>query len=140
MNKTIVLDKRPVGKPELSDFRFIEEEKPSLKEGQLLLKLKFVSVDPYLRGRMSDAKSYVEPFKLGEPVASGCIAEVMESKNESFKKGDFVSGLLKWKEFQVSDGKQLLKIDDSELPLSAHLGVLGMTGLRSEERRVGKEW
>src|SRR5690554_2206637 len=129
MNKAIILKNRPIGKPQLSDFKFSNEEIPKITENEILLKIKFVSVDPYLRGRMSDAKSYVEPFKLGEPVASGCIAEVMESKNESFKKGDFVSGLLKWKEFQVSDGKQLLKIVDSELPLSAHLGVLGMTGL-----------
>lgn len=129
MNKAIILKNRPVGKPTPSDFTISKEEIPEIAKGEILLKTKFVSVDPYLRGRMSDAKSYVEPFKLGKPIASGCIAEVIESKNESFKKGDFVSGLLSWKEFQVTDGKQLLKIEDAELPLSAYLGILGMTGL-----------
>ncbi len=129
MNRTILLDKRPVGKPELSDFRFIEEEKPSLKDGQILLKLKFVSVDPYLRGRMSDAKSYVPPFELGKPVSSGVVAEVVESKNDKFSKGDFVSGMLAWKELQASDGKGLIKVDPKIAPLSAYLGILGMTGL-----------
>lgn len=129
MNKAIILKNRPVGKPSLSDFTISKEEIPEIANGEILLKTKFVSVDPYLRGRMSDAKSYVAPFQINEPVASGCIAEVIESKNESFKKGDFVSGLLDWKEYQVTDGKHLLKIEDSELPLSAYLGVMGMTGL-----------
>lgn len=129
MNRTILLDKRPVGKPALSDFRFIEEEKPSVKDGQILLKLKFVSVDPYLRGRMSDAKSYMPPFELGKPVSSGVIAEEVESKNDKFSKGDSVSGMLAWKELQDSDGKGLLKVDPKIAPLSAYLGILGMTGL-----------
>ena len=129
MNKAIILKNRPVGKPSLSDFTISKEEIPEIANGEILLKTKFVSVDPYLRGRMSDAKSYVAPFQINEPVASGCIAEVIESKNESFKKGDFVSGLLDWKEYQATDGKHLLKIEDSALPLSAYLGVMGMTGL-----------
>lgn len=129
MNKVILLNNRPIGKPQVSDFKFTDEEKPEIANGEILLKTKFVSVDPYLRGRMSDAKSYVESFKLDEPITSGCIAEVVESKNESFKKGDFVSGSLDWKEYQVSNGNDLLKIDASAAPLSAYLGILGMTGL-----------
>ncbi|MDP2455163.1 MULTISPECIES: NADP-dependent oxidoreductase [Kaistella] len=129
MNKTIILNSRPVGKPQLSDFKFVEEEMPALKEGEILLKTKFVSVDPYLRGRMSDAKSYVPPFELQKAMSSGVVAEVLESQNEKFKKGDFVSGMLNWKEFQTSTGENLLKIDDKIAPLSNYLGVLGMTGL-----------
>lgn len=129
MNKTIILNSRPVGKPQLSDFKFVEEEMPVLKEGEILLKTKFVSVDPYLRGRMSDAKSYVPPFELQKVISSGVVAEVTESQNEKFKKGDFVSGMLNWKEFQTSTGENLLKIDDKIAPLSNYLGVLGMTGL-----------
>ncbi|AZI32544.1 NADP-dependent oxidoreductase [Kaistella carnis] len=129
MNKTIILNSRPVGKPQLSDFKFVEEEMPALKEGEILLKTKFVSVDPYLRGRMSDAKSYVPPFELQKAMSSGVVAEVLESQNEKFKKGDFVSGMLNWKEFQTSIGENLLKIDDKIAPLSNYLGVLGMTGL-----------
>lgn len=129
MNKTIILNKRPVGKPQLSDFKFIKEAMPQISKGEILLKTKFVSVDPYLRSRMSDAKSYIPSFDLNKPISSGCVAEVMESKNGSFKKGDFVTGLLAWKEFQVSSGEELLKVEDMGLPLSAYLGVLGMTGL-----------
>lgn len=129
MNKVILLNSRPDGTPQLIDFKFTTEEMPTPKDGEVLLKTKFVSVDPYLRGRMSDAKSYVPPFKLHEAMASGCIAEVMESKNDEFKKGDFVSGALQWKQYQVSTGKELLKIDDKVAPLSNYLGVLGMTGL-----------
>jgi len=129
MNKVILLDKRPVGKPALDDFKFIEEENPIPADRQVLLKTLFVSVDPYLRGRMSSAKSYAPPFKLNEPIQSGLIAEVIESRNPDFKVGDFVSALLDWKEFQVSDGTNLIKVDGNAASLSAYVGILGMTGL-----------
>ena len=129
MNKVILLAKRPVGKPTLSDFKFIEEAKPTIKDGEMLLKTTFVSVDPYLRGRMSEAKSYVPPLQLNEPVQSGLIAEVTESKNPDFMVGDFVSGMLDWKEYQASNGIGLTKITDNSSNLSAYLGILGMTGL-----------
>ena len=129
MNKTIILEKRPVGKPILADFKFTNEEKPLIGTGEILLKTSYVSVDPYLRGRMSDAKSYAEPFQLHQPIRSGIIAEVLESNHTGFSKGDFVSGLLQWKEYQKSDGVGLLKVDQAKAPLSAYLGVLGMTGL-----------
>lgn len=129
MNKVILLNSRPIGKPQVSDFKFSEEQKPEIGQGEILLKTKYISVDPYLRGRMNDGKSYIPPFQLGEPITSGCVAEVMESKNDSFKKGDFVSGHLDWKEYQTSKGAGLLKVQETKLALSAYLGVLGMTGL-----------
>ncbi|NRF40049.1 NADP-dependent oxidoreductase [Pedobacter foliorum] len=129
MNKVILLNKRPVGKPTADDFKFIEEETPVTQEGQVLLKTLYVSVDPYLRGRMSSAKSYTPPFELNKPIQSGIIAEVIESKNPNFKVGDFVSAIMGWKELQVSDGKNLLRVDGSAAPLSVYLGILGMTGL-----------
>lgn len=129
MNKTIILEKRPVGKPQLSDFKFIENETPHTGNGEMLLKATYVSVDPYLRGRMIDAKSYAPPFQLQQPISSGMVAEVTESNLEGFNKGDFVSGMLEWKEYQKSDGKGLHKVDPSKAPLSAYLGVLGMTGM-----------
>jgi NADPH-dependent curcumin reductase CurA len=130
MNKSINLKQRPVGTPTLEDFDFLESENNlSVSEGEILLQSKYISVDPYLRGRMSDAKSYVPPFKVGEPISSGIIAEVIDSKNDTFKKGDFVSGLLQWKEKQISTGEGLQKIDKSKAPLSAYLGIVGMTGL-----------
>lgn len=129
MNKVITLNRRPVGKPQVSDFTTLKEGMPKITDGEVLLKTKFVSVDPYLRGRMSDAKSYIPPFELNKPISSGVIAEVVESKNDFFKKGSFVSGLLDWKEYQVSTGEELIIVEDMGLPLSAYLGVLGMTGL-----------
>lgn len=129
MNKVIILNKRPHGKPALSDFKFTSEEVPATKDGEVLLKTVYVSVDPYLRGRMNDAKSYVPPFELNKPIQSGIIAEVMESKQVDFKKGDFVSGNLEWKEYQTSNGKGLHKVNRNEAKLSSYLGILGMTGL-----------
>ncbi len=130
MNKSINLKQRPVGTPTLANFEFLElENNLSVTDGEILLQSKYISVDPYLRGRMSDAKSYVPPFNVGEPISSGIVAEVIESKNDKFKKGDFVSGLLQWKEKQISTGEGLQKIDKSKAPLSAYLGIVGMTGL-----------
>src|SRR5690606_25642341 len=129
MNKVILLKNRPVGKPTLDDFQLLEEELPAIQEGQVLLKTLYVSVDPYLRGRMSSAKSYVPPFELNKPIHSGVIAEVVESKRSDFKVGDHVSAMVDWKELQVSDGRGLTQVDGSAASLAAYLGVLGMTGL-----------
>lgn len=129
MNKAILLKNRPSGKPSLDDFEFVEEKIPQPKDGEILLKAKYVSVDPYLRGRMRDEKSYIEPFEIGEPLESGIIAEVIESNNKYFKKGDFVNGMLKWKQFQTSNGNGLNKVDREKAPLKAYLGVLGLTGI-----------
>ena len=129
MNKTIILSKRPVGKPQINDFKIITDLMSSIQDGEVLLKTQFISVDPYLRGRMSDAKSYIEPFELNKPISSGMVAEVMESKHSGFKKGDFVTGMLEWKEYQKSTGEGLTLVDATKAPLSAYLGILGMTGL-----------
>ena len=127
--RTINLKSRPTGKPTLKDFDFTTSAIPELKEGEVLLSTKYVSVDPYLRGRMSDAPSYIPPFELNKPMASGVIAEVLESKNSNFSKGDHVTGMLQWKETQVAKVNGLIKVDPSKAPLSAYLGILGMTGL-----------
>ncbi len=129
MNKVILLNKRPVGKPTSDDFKFTSEEMPIANDGELLLKTVYVSVDPYLRGRMNDSESYVPPFELNKPIQSGIIAEVMVSKKAGYKKGDFVSGNLEWKEYQVSNGKGLNRLEDDVSKLSKYLGVLGMTGI-----------
>ena len=129
MNKAIVLRERPVGTPTLDNFEIIEEEKPFVKEGEMLLKAAYVSVDPYLRGRMTDAKSYVPPFELNEPMQSGMVAKVVESRHPDFKPGDYVTGNLDWKEYQAVSRKGLSKIENQNVSLSAYLGVLGMTGM-----------
>lgn len=128
-NKAIILNKRPVGKPTLEDFKILEEEMPKAGSGEILLQTKFVSVDPYLRGRMNDTKSYVPSFQIDKPIQSGVIAEVMESDNDRFPKGSFVSGRLDWKEYQISNGDDLTPADPDAASLSAYLGILGMTGL-----------
>lgn len=129
MNKTIYLKNRPTGEPSLNDFEFKEESKPSPGEGEILLKSKYISVDPYLRGRMRSGESYIEPFKVNEPIESGIIAEVISSNNPNFKEGEFVSGMLQWKQFQVNKGIGLNKVDSNTAPLTAFLGVLGLTGI-----------
>jgi len=129
MNKTIILKRRPVGKPSLEDFELQTGDIPEAGPNKVLLKTKYVSVDPYLRGRMRDEKSYIEPFSEGEPVESGIIAEVIESGNPNFKKGEFVNGMLKWQEYQVVNGTGLNKVDPEIAPLTVYLGVLGLTGI-----------
>jgi NADPH:quinone reductase len=132
MNQAILLDKRPVGRPRLDDFKFVTEAMPDIEAGEILLKTSYVSVDPYLRGRMSAAKSYAASFELQKPIRSGVIAEVIDSRHTKFHKGDFVSGMLEWKEYQKSTGEGLILVDASKAPLSAFLGVLGMTGLTAK--------
>ncbi len=129
MNTSILLKNRPKGTPTLDNFEFVDIEKPTISDDEVLLQTKYVSVDPYLRGRMRDEKSYIEPFELNKPVKSGIIAEVVDSKNSNFEKGEYVNGMLEWKQFQTSGGKNLQKVDASKAPLSAFLGVLGLTGI-----------
>lgn len=128
-NKVILLKSRPEGKPTKSNFELTEESKPTPEEGQILLKTLYVSVDPYLRGRMRDEESYIEPFRVGEPLESGIIAEVAESKNKNFKKGDYVNGMLQWKEWQITSGNGINKVDNDKAPLKTYLGILGLTGI-----------
>jgi NADPH-dependent curcumin reductase CurA len=129
MNNVITLKDRPLGKPSCNDFDFTTEPMPHINSGEILLKTLYVSVDPYLRGRMNDSKSYASPFQLNKPMVSGIVAEVTESENSHFNKGDFVSGMLQWKEYQLSNGEKLMKLDPKAAPLTAYLGVLGLTGL-----------
>lgn len=129
MTKAVLFKNRPTGKPQTSDFEIVEEQDPKPVEGEILLRSLYISVDPYLRGRMRNEESYIPPFKLNEPMESNVVAEVIGSRNSNFKKGEFVSGMLQWKELQVSKGTGLNKIDKELAPLSAFLGVLGLTGL-----------
>jgi NADPH:quinone reductase len=127
--RSILLNERPKGMPTDNTFKFTEEEMPELQEGQVLLKSLYISVDPYMRGRMSDAKSYVPPYKLHEPIMGGVIAEVTDSHNSKLPQGSVVIGNLPWQTYSVSDGKGLTQIDPKLAPLSYHLGILGMPGL-----------
>ena len=127
--KQIVLASRPKGTPTAGNFRFEDFELPGLEDGQVLLKGLYFSVDPYMRGRMNDTKSYSPPFQLNKAIEGGVVAEVTESKSASFKTGDKVAGMLPWRTQIIADEKGLTKIDTTIAPASYYLGILGMTGL-----------
>lgn len=129
VNHQIILAERPKGMPDSNTFKFVEKDIEKLKEGQILVKTLFVSVDPYMRGRMEDAESYIEPFKVGEVIEGGAIGEVIESKSDLFKQGDVVTGMFGWQKYYAAKEKEIRKIDPSLAPISTHLGILGMTGL-----------
>ncbi|MCY8207442.1 NADP-dependent oxidoreductase [Bacillus subtilis] len=124
----IQLARRPQGVPVHEDFRFETIPVPEPNQGEVLVKTLYVSVDPYMRGRMQDTKSYVEPFTLDEALSGGVIAEVV-SDGDQLKKGDIVIGNLSWQEFSAVSESALRKIDTSLAPATAYLGILGMTGL-----------
>lgn len=129
MQKQIILKKRPTGTPSYDDFEMREVPVQSPSKGEILIRTVYISVDPYLRGRMNDAKSYIPPFKLDEAISSGVIGQVEESQSDLFKKGDFVLGSLAWQEYSIAKDISVRKIDPSLAPVSAYLSVLGMTGL-----------
>lgn len=128
-NQEIQLAKRPAGLPTPDTYRFLDSVVPSVSEGQILVKSLYISVDPYMRNRMNDVKSYVPPFALNQPIQGDVIAEVVESRNHHFKAGDFVAGMLDWALYSISDGQGLRKIDPQLGPLTSALNVLGLPGL-----------
>jgi len=128
-NRQIVLAARPEGLPKASDFRLIESETSAPGDGQLLVKTNFLSVDPYMRGRISEMKSYADPVALGEVMVGGTVGTVVESKHRRYRPGDVIVGDWGWQEYALSDGKQVQRFDTSLAPISTALGVLGMPGL-----------
>ncbi len=128
-NKRIVLASRPVGEPAPENFRTESVELPALQEGQVLLKTLYLSLDPYMRGRMSDGPSYAAPVGIGETIVGGTVCEVVESKAETLTTGDVVAAFVGWQEYAVVPAKGLRKLDPSLGPVSASLGVLGMPGM-----------
>lgn len=127
--KQIVLVSRPIGTPTLQNFRFEDIPLPKINEGEVLLESLYYSVDPYMRGRMNDTKSYISPFQLNEPIEGGVIAKVLASKAKDIKVGDIVLGELPWRMQIVASEKELQKIDPTLAPLTYNLGILGMPGL-----------
>ena len=124
----VVLTERPKGEPSISNFRLETISMPILQEGELLIKVIWLSLDPYMRGRMDGAQSYAQPVSVGDPMQGECIGEVIESKNERFNAGEFVVGGLGWVSHGISNGDNLRKIPRSNIPVQASLGVLGMPG------------
>ncbi len=127
MNREIRLAARPQGLPRASDFELAETPVPEPGEGEALIRNVFISVDPYMRGRMNDTRSYVPPFALGEPLSGGAVGQVVESRLPGFAPGDWVLSMLGWREWAVASGG-LRKLDPSDAPVSSALGVLGTTG------------
>ena len=127
--REIQLASRPEGWPAEENFRLAEVPVQKLEDGQVLVRNRYMSVDPYMRGRMNDVKSYVPPFQLDAPLDGGAIGEVIESRSENHKAGDFVLHGLGWRDYAVLDGRRARIIDTALAPATAYLGVLGMTGL-----------
>jgi len=129
VNRQFVLAARPVGMPKESDFGLVEAPLPALAQGQVLLRSMFLSVDPYMRGRMTGVRTYADPVDIGQVMVGGTVGKVIHSTNPQFRVGDVVSGYWGWQEFAISDGRGLQKLDTSIAPPSTALGVLGMPGM-----------
>jgi NADPH-dependent curcumin reductase CurA len=125
----IVLASRPTGEATPENFRLETVEVPELKDGEVLVRNEYLTVDPYMRSLMNEGKSYMPPVELNATMAGGTVGEVVASKNPQFAVGDKVAGYFGWAEMGVSDGSTLRKVDTSEVPLQAYLGVVGMPGM-----------
>ncbi|WHZ11686.1 MAG: Quinone oxidoreductase [Burkholderiaceae bacterium] len=131
-NRQILLDNRPDGEAVAGNFKLVQSETPKLADGQVLVRHHYLSLDPYMRGRMNDAKSYAAPQPLGQVMQGGTAGEVVESRHPKFVVGDKVVGFGGWQEYSVVDANQpgmLKKVDTTHVPLSHYLGAVGMPGV-----------
>ena len=131
-NQQILLDNRPSGEAVASNFKLVSSATPELAEGQVLVRHHFLSLDPYMRGRMNDGKSYAQPQPLGQVMQGGTVGEVVQSRSPRFAVGDQVVGMGGWQQFSVVDAEQpgaLRKVDTTHIPLSHYLGAVGMPGV-----------
>ena len=131
-NRQIVLDNRPQGEATVANFKLVTTETPALAEGQVLVRHHYLSLDPYMRGRMNESKSYAQPQPLGEVMIGGTVGEVVESRHPKFNVGDKVVGMGGWQEYSVVDAGvpgNLRRVDTTHVPLSHYLGAVGMPGV-----------
>ncbi|MCC6382838.1 MAG: NADP-dependent oxidoreductase [Dehalococcoidia bacterium] len=128
VNHEIRLASRPTGFPEATNFNLVETPIPEIGEGEVLVRNVYMSVDPSMRGRMNDVRSYVPPFQLGRPLEGRAVGQVERSRHADFAVGDYVAGSQGWRGYDAAEGSRLTRIDATTAPLSAHLGVLGGTG------------
>ena len=126
--RQIVLAARPSSKPQLSDFRLEEVGVPTPRSGQVLLGVLYLSLDPYMRGRMDDRKSYAKPLQVGDVMVGEAVARVIESRHPEYSERDIVLAQTGWRTHAVADGAGVRKIDQAGLPVTTRLGVLGMPG------------
>jgi NADPH-dependent curcumin reductase CurA len=127
-NKEIRFASRPAGIPTLDNFNLVDTDMPKPADGQVLLRTLYISVDPYLRGRMREGRSYVPPFKVGQVIESGALSEVIESRSPKFQPGDIVTGMFGWRLYNVANADPLMKVP-AGVPVTTALGVLGIPGL-----------
>ena len=127
-NREWVFAERPDGEPDMDSFELRETDVPSPKHGELLVRVRYLSVDPYMRGRMRDAESYAEPWDVGEPMEGAVVGEVVESESDAFDAGDLVTGNGTWADYTVLDAGEVAPVDPSIADPEAYLGVLGMPG------------
>jgi NADPH-dependent curcumin reductase len=128
-NRQFLLASRPKGRPSVDNFEFVKRPVPEPGDGQVLLRTLYLSLDPYMRGRMNDTKSYAKPAELGQPMVGGTVSEVAASKNPKFAAGDIVLAYAGWQDYALSDGAGLRKLDPKAAPLTTALGILGMPGM-----------
>src|SRR5438046_8004887 len=129
LNRQVLLRSRPKGEPRISDFELVESPAPSPGEGEFLCRTIYLSLDPYMRGRMNDVKSYAQPVELGKPMVGGAVSEVIASNHTAFPTGSFVVGPTGWQAYALSRGAGMRKLDPKAAPLSTALGVLGMPAM-----------
>ncbi len=129
VNLRVLLKSRPVGFPTEEDFQIVESSIPEPEEGEILVKVEWLSLDPYMRGRMNDAKSYASPVEIGEVMVGGAAGTVVNSRSPAFSVGDTVEGRLGWQSYALSDGSGVRKVDETLGPLQTSIGILGMPGL-----------
>lgn len=131
-NRQILLDNRPQGEATASNFKLVTVQTPPLQDGQVLVRHHYLSLDPYMRGRMNEGKSYAQPQPLGEVMIGGTVGEVVESRHPKFSVGDQVVGMGGWQEYSVVDANQpgaVRRVDTTHVPLSHYLGAVGMPGV-----------
>lgn len=127
--RRVVLASRPEGAPEPKNFELIEDDLPEPGEGELTARTIYLSLDPYMRGRMNDAKSYATPVGIGEVMTGGAVSQVLASNNPKFAEGDFIFGYSGWQDHVHTNGKGFRKLDPAKAPISTSLGILGMPGM-----------
>ena len=128
-NRQILLAARPVGEPKPSDFDLVEKNIPTPDDEEVLCKTIYLSLDPYMRGRMNETKTYAEPVAIGGVMEGGTVRRVVSSKNDAFREGDIVVARTGWQDYAVTPGSQLRKVDPGLAPISTAIGVLGMPGM-----------
>ena len=128
-NTQWVLASRPKGQAQESNFRMVETDLPTLLDGQVLIKVHYLSLDPYMRGRMDETKSYAAPQPIDAVMIGGTVGEVVESRDDKYVPGDMVAGMGGWQQYHITDGTGLRKVDTGHIPASAYLGVVGMPGV-----------